>query len=83
MKFVIKYVQISVQKTAGNCRLQLQKPVATHYLQSLNAYRTYLIYSVFITQGGYSLTWTWYGDHPRFGDLQSNWILFYTSTRSD
>ncbi len=37
MKLVIKYVWISAQKTAGNCRWRLQKPVTTHYLQSLNA----------------------------------------------
>ncbi len=32
----IKYVQIWLQKMTGNCWLQLDIPVATHYLQSLN-----------------------------------------------
>ncbi len=33
MKLAIKYVDFS----PGNCRWRLQKPVTTHYLQSLNS----------------------------------------------
>ncbi len=40
MKLAIKYIDFSAEnKTVGNCQWWLQKPVATHYLLSLNTLR--------------------------------------------